>query len=156
MRSLRCLLVLAVLGFSVTACDAFERRDRSYQENPKLEFDPLSATVDESESGTATVTVNVNLIGPRQSSPVDVSFAADDSSSAQAGTHFNLPSTSASIEADSSSTEVTIEVLGNDQDDGGSNYVLYLSLQDPNDGDNIEPATNLRTHTLTIRGLDEN
>ncbi|MFB6232114.1 MAG: DUF1735 domain-containing protein [Salinibacter sp.] len=156
MRLLRYFLVLAVLGLFVTACDLFERRNRSYQGNPKLEFQPLTRTVDEPVNGDTTVTVNINLIGPQQSSSVPVSFAADDSSSAQSGTHFTLPSSSASIPANSSTTEVDITVKNNDQDDGNSNYVLFLSLQDTNQGDNITPATNLRTHTLTIRGLNEN
>jgi hypothetical protein len=68
------------------------------------------------------------------------------------GTHYSLSSTSASIDANSSSAPVTVNVLDNDADDGGSNFVLYLSLRE---SQGVEPAANLQTFTLTIRGADE-
>jgi hypothetical protein len=44
-------------------------------------------------------------------------------------------------------------VLDNNQDDGDTNYELFLSLQD---SEGVEAAENLKTYTLTIRGTDEN
>lgn len=140
------LVLVAVLG---TACDAFQERDRTFDDDPKLEFVPLSNTVDE---GAGTQTVEIQLIGPQRDSDLSVSFSAADSSTAEEGVHYNLPSTSATIPANSSQTDVQVEVLDNAEDDGDSNYVLYLNLQD---SQGVEAAENLKTHTLTIRGLDE-
>lgn len=149
MKSLNAVLLVALLGVSLSACDFFEQRDRSYQGPPQLEFAPLTETVDE---GDGTITTNVQLIGPQRDAALPVSYVVDDSSTAVEGTHFNLASASVSIDAGESAADVEIDVLDNDVDDGDTNYVLYLSLQ-PSDG--VEPAANLQTFTLTIRGTDE-
>lgn len=149
MKPLRFLLVLALLGLSITACDLLEQRSRKYDGGPKLEFFPLQETVDE---GAGTASVEIQLIGRQRDSDLSVSFTVDDSSTAVQGTHYNLPSTSATIPANSSETEVGIEVLDNDIDDGDTNYELFLTLQD---SEGVEAAENLKTHTLTIRGTDE-
>ena len=155
MRFFRILLVLGLIG-SLAACDLFERRDRSFQGDPKLEFFPLSETIDEGDieaaGGTASITTSIQLIGRQRDSELPITFTVDDSSSAVEGTHFTLPSTSATLPADSSSVPVRVNVLDNDADDGGSNYVLFLSLQESN---GVEPAENLQTFRLTIRGEDE-
>lgn len=152
MKSLRYLLVLALLGLSMTACDLLERKNRAFDDAPKIEFFPLKKTVDEPVTGDSTVTAEIQLIGPQRESDLSVSFAVDDSSNAESGTHYNLPSTSATIPANSSQTEISVEVIDNGQDDGGSNYELFLTLQ-PSDG--VMPAENLKTHTLIIKGRDE-
>lgn len=155
MRFLRLLLVLGLIG-SLTACDLFERRDRSYQGDPKLEFFPLSASIDESDieaaGGTASVATSIQLIGRQRDSDLSITYTVDDSSTAEEGTHFTLPATSATLPADSSSVPVQVNVLDNSMDDGGQNYVLFLSLQESN---GVEPAENLQTFRLTIRGEDE-
>jgi prephenate dehydratase len=81
-----------------------------------------------------------------------VSFTVADSSTAVEGTHYTLNSTSASIPANASAAEISIDVLDNNVDDGDTNYELFLNLQE---SDGVEPAENLRTFTLTIRGTDE-
>ena len=149
MKSLNAVLLATLLGVSLSACDFFEQRDRSYQGPPQLEFAPLTETVDE---GAGTVTTNVQLIGPQRDSALPVTFVVDDSSTAVEGTHYTLNSTSASIPANSSAVEVSVEVLDNDADDDDTNYELFLSLQD---SDGAEAAANLRTFVLTIRGTDE-
>jgi hypothetical protein len=149
MKSLNAVLLIALLGVSLSACDVFDQRDRSYQGDPQLEFAPLTETVDE---GAGTVTTNIQLIGPQRSSALPVNFVVDDSSTAVEGTHYTLSSTSASIPADESVTDISIEVLDNSIDDGDTNYELFLSLQE---SDGVEPAANLRTFVLTIRGTDE-
>jgi hypothetical protein len=149
MKSLNAVLLVALLGVSLSACDFFEQRDRSYQGPPQLEFAPLTETVDE---GDGAITTNVQLIGPQRDSALPVSYVVDDSSTAVEGTHFNLASTSVSIDAGESAADVEIDILDNDADDGDTNYVLYLSLQE---SDGVEPAANLRTFVLTIRGTDE-
>jgi len=149
MKSLNAVLLVALLGVSLSACDFFEQRDRSYQGPPQLEFAPLNETVDEGDGAVAT---NVQLIGPQRDSALPVTFVVDDSSTAVEGTHYSLGSTSVSIPAGASAAEVSIEVLDNDADDGDTNYELFLSLQS---SDGVEPAANLQTFVLTIRGTDE-
>jgi hypothetical protein len=149
MKSLNAVLLVALLGVSLSACDFFEQRDRSYQGPPQLEFAPLTATVDE---GDGTITTNVQLIGPQRDAALPVNYVVDDTSTAVEGTHFNLATTSVSIDAGESAADVEIDILDNDADDGDTNYVLYLSLQE---SDGVEPAANLRTFVLTIRGTDE-
>lgn len=149
MKSLNALLLVALLGVSLSACDFFEQRDRSYQGPAQLEFAPLNETVDE---GDGAVTTNIQLIGPQRDAALSVNFVVDDSSTAVEGTHYALGSTSASIAAGESVAEVSIDVLDNSIDDGDTNYELFLSLQA---SDGVEPAVNLQTYTLTIRGTDE-
>jgi uncharacterized protein YcfL len=76
----------------------------------------------------------------------------DDSSTAEEGVHYTLPSTSATIDANSSTAEVSVTVLNNTQNDAGTNYELFLTLQD---SQGVEAAENLKTYTLTIVGSDE-
>lgn len=145
----RFLLVALVPVLVLGGCDALEQDDQSYQGEPKIEFKPLSETVDE---GAGTVTTDIQLIGPHRSSDLAVDFQVADSSTAQQGTHYSLGSTSATISANSSTTSVNIDVLDNNADDGDTNYELFLVLQD---SDGVEAAENLKTYTLTIRGTDE-
>jgi hypothetical protein len=149
MKLSKLILVTALLPFMLGACDTLEVDDRKFDDDPKLEFAPTSETVDE---GAGPVSTEIQLIGPQRSSDLPVSFSVADSSTAEEGTHFNLASTSATISANSSQTSVSVEVLDNNIDDGDTNYVLYLNLQN---SQGIEAAENLRTFTLTIRGVDE-
>ena len=75
-----------------------------------------------------------------------------DESTAEEGVHYELNSTTATIAAGSSSTDVSFEVLDNDMDDGDTVYELLLELQEAED---VEPAENLKTYTLSIEGQDE-
>lgn len=145
----RLLLFLGAIGLLFSGCDLFEQRDRTFDDDPKVEFFPLSEVVDE---GEGTVTTNVQLIGPQRDSDLQLNFTVDDSSTAVEGTHYELNSSSATISANSSSAPVSINVLDNSQDDGGTNYQLYLTLEGSS---GVEPAENLKTYTLTIRGVDE-
>ena len=153
-KSLVAVLVLALTGTGLSACDFFEQPERAYTGDPQIEFSPLDETVDEPADsvGTATVTTSIQLIGPQRDAALPISFAVDDSSTAVEGTHYTLGSTAASIPANASAAEITIEVLDNDDDDGDTNYELFLTLQD---GDGVEAAENLKTFILTIRGEDE-
>lgn len=156
-RSVPLVLVASLLLAPVGGCDMFDRRDRSFSGDPKLEFFPLEdgveeAALDDAGADVATVTTNIQLIGPQRDSDLSVNYTVADSSTAQEGVHYSLPSTSATIEADSSTAEVDINVLNNDQDDGGTDHLLYLNLQD---SEEVEAAVNLKTYTLTIEGSDE-
>lgn len=161
------ILTLGMFSVLLSGCDVFEERDRTFDDDPRIEFFPTSATVNEEDldangAGVAPVGVEIQLIGPQRDSDLPVSFSAltpaDTSLSgsnvqvAEEGVHYRLPSTSATIPADSSQTVVNVEVLNNDADDGGTNYVLFLDLQDSGD---VAAAENLDTYSLTIRGADE-
>jgi hypothetical protein len=150
LKSLNTAFALTLIGIlALSACDFFEQPDRTYTDDPKLEFKPLTQTADE---GAGTVTTEAQLIGPQRDSDLPVNFVVDDSSSADAGEQYTLGSTSATIPAGESDADVTIDVLDNDIDDGDTNYILYLTLQA---SEGVEPAVNLKTYTLTIRGTDE-
>jgi len=149
MKSLKSILVLLLIPLLVGACDLLDQRSRTFDDDPKLEFKPLSQTVDE---GGGTINVSIQLIGRQRDSDLQVNYVVADSSDAEQGVHFNLPSTSATIPAGESSTEISVEVLDNNIDDGDINYPLFLNLQDTQD---VEAAENLKTFTLTIRGVDE-
>lgn len=149
MKLFKLILITAVLPLMLGACDSLEVDNRKFDDAPKIEFAPLSETVDE---GGGTVSTEIQLIGPQRSSDLPVSFSVADSSTAEQGTHFSVGSTSATISANSSQASVDIEVLDNNINDGDTNYVLYLNLQDSQE---VEAAENLKTFTLTIRGVDE-
>jgi hypothetical protein len=156
MRSFRFFGVLLLTGVLIAGCDFFEQQDRTFDDDPKLEFFPLSETIDEGDAedagGAATVETSIQLIGRQRDSDLTVNYTVADSSTAEEGTHFTLPATSATIASNSSSAPVEVNVLDNNQDDGDTNYVLYLNLQEDNE---VEPAENLKTFALTIRGADE-
>ncbi|MFO8098685.1 MAG: DUF4843 domain-containing protein [Salinibacter sp.] len=156
-RPISVVLGVLLLATTVGACDMFETRDRTFSDDPKVEFAPLSEGVDEADlddrmAEDTTITTDVQLIGPQRDSDLTVDFVVDDSSTAEEGVHYSLPSTSTTIPANSSTAEVSVTVLNNDQNDGDTNYELFLTLQD---GDEIEAAENLKTYTLTILGNDE-
>lgn len=154
MRLLSLLIAISFLGLTFTACDLTEwKGERKYDDDPKLEFKPLTEFVEEGdiEGGSETVTTNVQLIGEQRDSDLTVNYEVADSSTAVEGTHYQLGANSATISAGSSTAEVSIDVLDNSQDDGGEVYDLYLVLQE---SDGVEPAVNLKAFTLTFEGED--
>jgi hypothetical protein len=148
-----------------SGCDLFEQRNRAYDDDPVVEFFPLSQTVDESDLddngvNSTGVPIEIQLIGPQRDSELSVSVSAFTDTSlsaggaqlAEEGVHYRLPSSSATIPADSSQTTVNVEVLNNGDDDGDTNYVLFLDLEG---SDGVAAAENLDRHRLTFRGADE-
>lgn len=154
-RSITLFIVVTVF-VSITACDLFERRDRTYDLGPKLEFFPLRETVDEADvaaqGGSMTLNPEIQLIGQQRESDLTVNVTVADSSSAVEGTHYQLSSTSVTIPSGSSQVDLPVTVLDNDQDDGDQTHSLFLNIQGSGD---VEPAGNLRTFTLNLRGADE-
>lgn len=161
------ILTLGMIGLLFTGCDLFEQRNRTFDDDPLIEFFPTSATVSESDLdansvGSTAVPIEIQLIGPQRGSELPVSFSAltpeDTSLSApnvevaEEGVHYNIQSTSATIADSSSQTTVSVEVLNNDLDDGDTNYILFLDLQDSGE---VAAAENLDRYTLTILGADE-
>lgn len=137
------LLLIALFAITTTSCDLFELRDRSFNtDDPQVEFFPLS----ESVSGDGSININVQLIGEQRASDLPLSVTiVGESTTAVEGTHFSLPSTSVTIEANSSTAPFTINYTGSNVTSGP--VVLVLELQGT---DEVRAAPNLRRHTLTI------
>jgi len=165
MKLQRLVLTLGMVALLFSGCDLFEQRNRAYDDDPVVEFFPLSQTVSESDLddngvNSTGVPVEVQLIGPQRDSELSVSVSAFTDTSlsaggaqlAEEGVHYRLPSSSATIPADSSQTTVNVEVLNNGDDDGDTNYVLFLDLEG---SDGVGAAENLDRHRLTFRGADE-
>lgn len=159
------VLALGVTALLFSGCDLFEQRNRTFDDDSRIEFFPTSETVDESTLDgngldTLDVPIEIQLIGPQRGSDLPVTFSAFTDTSlsspgaevAEEGVHYNLPSTSDTILADSSQTTINVEVLNNNVDDGDTNYILFLDLQD---SDGVAAAENLKRHRMTIRGADE-
>lgn len=142
------LLVMFVLG----ACDLFpifEKRDRTFDGDPQVEFKPIESTRNE---GSGTTSVAVQLIGPQRESDLSVNFSVNsDGTTAQSGVHYNLVSSSpVTIAANSSSTVIEIDILA-DSMPGDETRTLVLTLEG---GGGVEAAANFDTYTLTIRGVE--
>lgn len=158
-------LILGMVALLFSGCDLFEQRNRTYDDDPVVEFFPLNQSLDESTldangASSADAPVEVQLIGPQRDSELTVSVSAFTDTSlsapgaelAEEGVHYRLPSTSATIPANSSQTTVNIEVLNNNIDDGDTNYILFLDLEG---SDGVAAGENLDRHRLTFRGANE-
>lgn len=144
------ILSVLLVSLFLTGClnDLFEQEDQTYQGEAKLEFWPQTDTFDEDEG---EVEVLIQLIGVQRSSDLSVNFSVDEETTAEAGTHYELLSTSpATIPANSSSAVVTINLNGNSLPEG-ENRTLILRLDS---GGEVEPAENLDTYELTIEGVE--
>lgn len=157
------ILVVVFVAFFMSGClnDLFEDQDDlSFKGDPQLEFRPRNeVTVDTSGAAIKPPDeedepLRVQLIGEQRSSDLSVSFEVDtQNSTAVAGTHFNLVTTSPiTLPANSSSTgEIEIEIIEDSVPDGEV-VTLVLVLQD---SDGVKAAENLKTYTLTIEGFEE-
>ncbi|MCW9707581.1 Calx-beta domain-containing protein [Fodinibius salsisoli] len=144
------ILSVLLVSLFLTGClnDLFEQEDQTYQGEAKLEFRPQTDTFDEDEG---EVEVLIQLIGAQRDNDVSVNFLVDEETTAEAGTHYELLSTSpVTIPANSSSAAVTINLDGNSLPEGEIR-TLFLRLE--NRGD-VEPAQNLDTYELTIEGVE--
>jgi hypothetical protein len=144
------LLTILFVGSLFAGCDLLDQEDRTFDDT-QLGFASFSQTIAEPASGGASVKFSktVQLIGSQRSSDLSVTIAADDSSTAVAGTHYNF-SSPVTIASETSSSELVVNVLDSPLADGESK-VLYLSIQE---SDGIKPAKNFRTLTVTIKGTN--
>lgn len=146
-------VIVASLFLSGCLNDLFEQENKRFQDNPKIEFRPLNQVVSDSDVDDfdPSEPLKVQLIGEQRSSDLSVSFVVDEeNSTAEAGTHYNLVTSSPiTLPANSSVTgPIEIEVIENSVPDGEV-MELVLVLQD---ADGVEAAENLKTYTLTIEG----
>ncbi len=149
------LFVLVALLFTGCLNDLFDQESDNLDSGvSQVEWYPLSRTVTEPAGGAASATtaIEIQLIRTQNSSDQQVNFSVDAANStAVAGTHYNLTTSSpATIAANTWETTVTIEILDSPLTAGQSG-TLVLLLED---GNGVEAAANLRTHTLTILGAD--
>lgn len=137
------LVLLMLVGATGLLTGCFEDEDNTYQGPLQVEFKPVTRTVN---NGAGLQELRVQLIGPQQSQPITVSVSADESSTAQAGVHYNLVDNGqVTIPANSSFGAARVDVLGAPT---GGKLVLTLSGDDQM---GVIAAENYKQFTLTIR-----
>lgn len=139
------LIVLALVPLLFVGClnDLFddEGADITFDGDPQVEFKPLFQEVTEI---VGTASIDIQLIGAQRSNPVTVTVSADESSSAVEGVHYNFISNQATIEPNSSSVTLDIEIL----DSGAGNTNLVVNIDEATDG--VIPSPNLMQATIAI------
>jgi hypothetical protein len=142
------LLILAMIPLLFAGCDdLFDKGDveKTYDGPPQVGLFPLQQEVSEI-SGVATI--EVQLIAPHQTSAINVSVSADESSTAQAGVHYNILTPQVTVEPGSSTVDVEIEVIDSGIfPPGTSSRSLRLNI----DSADVEIAANLRQSNLIIQ-----
>lgn len=141
-------LFLVVLFVVASAgCDLFEKKSRAYDGPTVLEFYPQSASADE---GSGQQGVEIQLIGPQQDSDMNVNYSVVDSmTTAESGTYAVSPSSPVTIPANSSQTQLTIDVQDNPNMGAGETRKLTLIVTG---NDEVQGAKNLKYFTMTIEG----
>ncbi len=143
------LSFIPLLPLLAAGCDTlFDKGDtEKVFEGEVLEFFPLNA---ETIEGAGPVNIAVQLIGAQKESDLSVRFGVDaENTTAVEGVHYTIETLSpVTLAANSSSADVTINVLGNSLE-AGESAILVLVLQGaPEQG--VEAAEELRTHNLII------
>lgn len=143
------LLMFAFLPVLFTGCDSlFDKGDveKVYDGPSVVEFFPLSRTV--TISTTPTTSIGVQLIGPQRSADLSVAYTVDATSTAIAGTHYNITTPSpVTLAANTSSVPVTISLIAGSVP-AGQERRLILNLVG---ADGVAPAENLKRATIFIR-----
>ncbi|MDX2305158.1 MAG: hypothetical protein NW226_20270 [Microscillaceae bacterium] len=102
-----------------------------------------------------TDTIIINLVGAQRSTPVNVTIAVDAAgTTAVAGTHYNLSTTSVTIPANSSFGYIPFEVI-DDNIDPNTPVTLSISIA----SSDVEISENYKSGTMTLRaqcGFDVN
>lgn len=145
------LLLVCFVCFSAASCDLFEQESRKYDGDDKVEFYPPEATVAE---GSGQFDAQVQLITQKGqlSSAKDIEFTVVDSlTSAQAGTHYSLVTSSpVTLPANSSETTVSVDILSNSMP-AGQQETLTLALIGSSDG-SVGTGPNIRFLDMVIVG----
>lgn len=145
------LLIIALLPLMFMGCDMndlFDEGDANkvYDGPTVVGFFPLQQEVAAS-SGTASV--EVQLIGEQRNSALSVNFTVAGSSTAQAGVHYNIVTSSpVSLPANASTVDVVIELIP-DNLEAGQTVRLDLNLQG---GDGVEASVKLAKAEIFIAG----
>lgn len=149
------LLLLAVFPLLLAGClnDLFDKGDteKVYDGPTVVGFSPLETETDE---GDGAITIEVQLIGEQRGSDLPVNFSVDGASStAVAGTHYNLTSSSpVTIASNSSIATISINILADSGLESGDEVRLILTLEG-SPGEGVEAAENLDSATIFIAGV---
>lgn len=136
------LIGLAILVLSGCLPD----NDRVYDGPVQVEFRPTSATLSMEEA--TTYDVPIQLIGPHQSSEINVNFEIDtENSTAIAGEHFDVGGLTATIPANSSFGSISIQANEENVDDSEPVIVINLTSTESPD---VRIAQNYKTFELTL------
>ncbi|GHB35288.1 hypothetical protein GCM10008106_15870 [Mongoliitalea lutea] len=109
---------------------------------------PLVNFVRASSTQTDTYNIQLNLVGAPQSAPITVNFEPTSESTAVAGVHFQLPSTSIVIPAGENVVNVPVTVLtGNIDPSETPNLVLRITSA----SNNVAVSANYSQVTVRIR-----
>jgi hypothetical protein len=142
------LIVLLVLPLLLSGCnDLFDKGDveKSYDGPPVVGFFPLQQ---EASIANNTATVQVQLIGEQRSSDLAVNFSVNGSSTAVAGTHYNLATSSpVTIAANSSTVNIVINLVAGSLEAGQSRTLLL----DLGGGQGVDASVNLARASVVIR-----
>lgn len=148
-KTMKKLLFLALFaGLFTSSCDdLFDKGDveGTYDGPTVVAFYPLQKTVRTSSSSSTSV--QVQLIGPQRSSDLSVAYQVGSSSTAVSGTHYNLNVSPVTISGNTSTADITIELI-----DGvlqaGQEVALILELQGSAD---VPASENLKQSVIYIR-----
>jgi hypothetical protein len=159
----------AILGLSLSIIGCMPKDDLEYDGPNVVEFknhlfgrvagsQPLGVTANAVLSRTSRVslrttdTIFVQLVGPQQSSPIDLNFSVATTSTAVAGTHYNFrPSgaTKVTIPANSSVGYLLVDLIPTSIPAASTTtFPLIINLEG---NDQIKPSGNYKTFTLTLR-----
>jgi len=144
MKKLPLLLLFAVL---FAGCDSlFDQGDieKTYDGPDVVAFFPLQL---QTRVVNNQAVVQVQLIGPQRSSDLSVRFSVDGASTAVAGTHYNIATSSpVTIPANSSTANIVINMVPGSLAAGEVRLLLTLE-----GADGVAPAENLKRSTIFIR-----
>lgn len=142
-KNILTLTLVFVTVLFATSCDTlFPTDDNTYQGQPKVELKPGQTSITEGNQGS----VMIQLIGPQRSEDLQVNYSTGGT--AQAGTHYEALSGTATISSGSSSTAITVNTL--DAQDAGDSVELVIGLTGTN-GD-VGVAANVDSSTVFIDG----
>jgi len=146
-KSIKKLLVIALLPLLVTGCDSlFDEGDveREYDGATVVGLFPLTQDADE---GDGDVTIEVQLIGPQRSSDVNVTFST--TGTAVAGTNYTVVGgTTVTIPANSSTADITLNIPADNGLNAGDEATILVNIT----GGDVEASVNLATSTVFIAG----
>lgn len=151
MKSIKFLLVLLLSAGFMTGC--FEQEDKTYQGPVVVEFAPAPGssnsyvrTVNVPASGSGTVAIPVQLVGPHQGSDTQVTFTVGGTATAGL---FSIAGTSTTIPANSSTgnINVVVDAAGWAAIAAGQTRTVVLTLT----GGTFQPNEKYKVFTLTLR-----
>lgn len=123
------LIILALLPLMFLGCDdLFDvgDTDKVYDGPPLLGFFPLQQEVSQDDG---TITVEVQLIAEQRTSDLSVNYTVNGSSTAVAGTHYNIVTPSpVTIAAGTSTVDIVIELIDGNLAANDASVTLVLDM----------------------------